>query len=74
MTALPRPEYPRPQFERSEWLNLNGEWRFDFDDANIGLKDTWFNSHNYSRKITVPFAFQTKLSGIGKIDFHDLFH
>ena len=22
---IPRPEYPRPQFERSEWINLNGE-------------------------------------------------
>ena len=21
---IPRPEYPRPQFERSEWINLNG--------------------------------------------------
>ena len=24
--AQPRAEYPRPQFERSEWVNLNGEW------------------------------------------------
>jgi beta-galactosidase/beta-glucuronidase len=71
MTALPRPEYPRPQFERTEWLNLNGEWRFDFDDANVGLKDSWFKTHSYSRRITVPFAFQTKLSGIGEIDLHD---
>ena len=22
--STPRPEYPRPQFERSEWINLNG--------------------------------------------------
>ena len=21
--AQPRPEYPRPQFERADWLNLN---------------------------------------------------
>lgn len=20
----PRPEYPRPQFEREDWINLNG--------------------------------------------------
>jgi beta-galactosidase/beta-glucuronidase len=72
MTALPRPEYPRPQFERNDWLNLNGEWRFDFDDANLGLKGSWYKSHSYSRRITVPFAFQTKLSGIGEIDLHDI--
>lgn len=72
MTALPRPEYPRPQFERAEWLNLNGTWRFDFDDANTGLKDCWYSQHQYSRHITVPYAFQTKLSGIGDIDLHDI--
>ena len=27
-----RPEYPRPQFERRKWLNLNGKWQFDFTD------------------------------------------
>ena len=29
--AQPRAEYPRPQFERSEWVNLNGEWNFELD-------------------------------------------
>ena len=28
---MPRPEYPRPQFERAAWINLNGTWNFDFD-------------------------------------------
>jgi beta-galactosidase/beta-glucuronidase len=70
--TVPRPEYPRPQFERAQWLNLNGEWRFDFDDANLGLKERWYNKHDHNRRITVPFAFQTKLSGIGEIDLHDI--
>jgi beta-galactosidase/beta-glucuronidase len=25
------PEHPRPDFERREWLNLNGRWDFAFD-------------------------------------------
>ena len=32
--------YPRPQLERKEWLNLNGEWQFLFDDeksCDLGL-------------------------------------
>ena len=33
---LPRPEYPRPQFRRPDWTNLNGEWRFAFDDDDAG--------------------------------------
>lgn len=27
---IPRKEYPRPQFERKAWLNLNGEWGLYF--------------------------------------------
>ena len=66
-----RKEYPRPQFVREEWLNLNGEWDFEFDDLNIGQKEKWFFKHEYSRKINVPFAFQTKLSGIHDKSYHD---
>lgn len=66
-----REEYPRPQFVRKDWLNLNGIWNFDFDDFNIGQKEKWFFNHDYNKKINVPFAFQTKLSGINDLKFHD---
>ena len=67
-----RTEYPRPQLVRENWLNLNGKWDFEFDDQNIGLKEKWFNSSKvFSRKIEVPFAYQTKLSGINDPSFHD---
>jgi hypothetical protein len=29
--TVPLPEHPRPDFERAEWANLNGEWQFRFD-------------------------------------------
>ena len=35
---MPRPEYPRPQFERSEWTNLNGTWTYIFDFGNSGAE------------------------------------
>lgn len=70
--STPRPEYPRPQLERAEWQNLNGEWLFDFDDADCGLRERWHENHAYGQKITVPFAFQAPLSGIGTNDFHDI--
>lgn len=58
--CVPRPEYPRPQFVREQWLNLNGEWEFSFDTA------------VYDRKIIVPFAHQTEKSGVNIQDFHDV--
>ena len=30
-SAIPREEYPRPQFARSTWMNLNGVWQFEMD-------------------------------------------
>ncbi len=72
MVQIPRPEYPRPDFARKgDWLNLNGSWDFDFDDTNVGDRESWHVRHAYSRKITVPFPFQAPLSGIGDWAPHD---
>ena len=69
--AIPRPEVPEPQFERDQWQNLNGPWEFDFDDANTGLGQHWENAaHKLGRNITVPFCFESKLSGIADTAFH----
>ena len=38
--TIPRSEHPDPQFQRKDWLNLNGEWDFEFDFGNSGLKRT----------------------------------
>lgn len=72
MISIPKNEYPRPQFRRKQWINLNGEWEFDFDDENVGKKEKWYLSHEYSRRIQVPFAYQTRLSGIHDTQFHDV--
>ncbi|HJT64835.1 MAG TPA: glycoside hydrolase family 2 TIM barrel-domain containing protein [Pyrinomonadaceae bacterium] len=69
--AIPRPEYPRPQFVRKQWLNLNGEWEFAFDDANQGLQLGWYDGRNLPGRITVPFAYQTPLSGINDKSIHE---
>ena len=31
MHDIPRSEYPRPQFQRKAYLNLNGAWQFEID-------------------------------------------
>jgi len=66
--TLPRPEYPRPQFVRAEWLNLNGEWGFEIDQADSGL-ERGVRDRELAQRIVVPFAPETKLSGIENVDF-----
>ena len=57
---LPLAEYPRPQFERKDWICLNGE----YDYAITG--DTADAPRKYSGKILVPFSVESELSGVGK--------
>lgn len=62
---IPLPEHPRPDFERSEWLNLNGSWAFEFDKIDAGEKAQWFNGKKtFSKTINVPFPWGSKLSGL----------
>ena len=66
---IPRPEYPRPQFERTDWINLNGEWTYKFDFVNSGFEHGYHNSKKFNDKIIVPFAPESKLSGVEYTDF-----
>ena len=61
---IPLPEHPRPDFERHEWLNLNGEWYFTFDRtaAEKGISDGQFSG--FDLKIRVPFPWGSRLSGV----------
>lgn len=67
-----RTEYPRPQFVRENWLNLNGVWEFDYDDNNVGISEKWYKEKELCKKINVPFCYESKLSGIEEYDFHDV--
>ena len=49
-------EYPRPQFERNSYLNLNGEWDYSLNNDKVKPK--------YKRKIIVPFPIESPLSGV----------
>jgi hypothetical protein len=72
---VPRPEYPRPDFVRDQWVSLNGPWGFQFDDENTGLSEQWWDGAKarvFARTIQVPFGFQSKLSGIGDTGYHDV--
>jgi beta-galactosidase/beta-glucuronidase len=65
---IPRPEYPRPQQVRPDWLNLNGQWEFEIDAGDSGL-ERGLRERELGGTITVPFAPESELSGVGHTDF-----
>ena len=66
---LPRAEYPRPQFEREAWVNLNGEWSYTLDLVKTGWERNLKDSKGFADKIIVPFAPESKLSGVEHKEF-----
>ncbi len=71
VAAIPRPEHPRPQFERAAWLNLNGAWSYVFDFGQSG-QDAGRDLHRstgFAERIIVPFCPESALSGVRHVDF-----
>ena len=70
MVNIPRSEYPRPQFVRESYINLNGEWDFEFDFGVSGKARKMYEPEaEFTKKIVVPFCPESELSGIGYKDF-----
>ncbi len=55
-------EYPRPQLQRQQWQNLNGHW-----DYAISQRDAQQVPEQWSGKILVPFALESRLSGVQRL-------
>lgn len=51
-----RNEYPRPQFERNEWVNLNGTWTCNIDPTGSGVEKNYKDSKGFEQEILVPFS------------------
>ncbi len=58
--SAPLSEYPRPQFVRDSYFNLNGSWKCEFS-ACESLPES------YTYDITVPFSPETPLSGVNRV-------
>ncbi len=68
--SIPRPEYPRPQMVRPDWLCLNGQWQFEIDASDSGLA-RGLRERKLAGQITVPFCPESSLSGVEHVDFMD---
>ena len=64
-TDIPRPEYPRPDFQRGtsegiDWICLNGTWEFAFDPDDTGEQEKWFTADSpWTLKIQVPYPWES---------------
>ncbi len=56
----PLPEYPRPQMQRTAWINLNGLWEYAISP------DSENKPAAFQGKILVPYAIESALSGVAK--------
>jgi beta-galactosidase/beta-glucuronidase len=59
--------YPRPQLRRASWSTLDGTWAFAFD-----AEGQWAlpAEVRFDRSIIVPFAPETRRSGVAKTGFY----
>jgi hypothetical protein len=63
--GIPLSEHPRPDFERADWVNLNGDWGFRTDAEQLGESLGWQQGGAvFPEVIRVPFPWGSKLSGI----------
>ncbi len=65
---IPIMAYPRPQLRRSDWICLNGPWKFTFDDDSRFARPS--DISEWLHTIEVPFAPESVRSGISDRGFH----
>ncbi len=65
-TGQARAENPRPDWERTDYVNLNGWWNFAFDQKEVGQKEGWYaaDAEISESFINVPFCWESSLSGV----------
>lgn len=62
--SIPLPEHPRPDFERPDWINLNGTWQFTFNSERGQYAAENDITAAFDHQITVPFGWGSPLSGV----------
>ena len=63
-SSIPLAEHPRPDFERAQWMNLNGHWAFTFDEAAATKAISENDLTGMDQSILVPFPWGSKLSEV----------
>ena len=63
--TIPRPEYPRPDLFRENWVTLNGQWQFEIDKEADGESRGLTYGNDLKAKITVRSAPKASSPALG---------
>ncbi|MBN2224135.1 MAG: hypothetical protein JW765_05625 [Deltaproteobacteria bacterium] len=64
--------YPRPDIKRERWLPLSGDWEFQFDPNDIGVREGW-HVKKLSKTIRVPYCIESRAAGLGDEKLYPVF-
>ena len=56
-------ERPRSVVRAGAYLLLDGQWRFERDDADCGLSEHWYTGHDYARTAHWPGSVKPAVEG-----------
>jgi hypothetical protein len=56
-------ERPRSVVRAGAYLLLDGQWRFERDDADCGLSERWYTGHDYARTAHWPGSVKPAVEG-----------
>ena len=74
MRRSPAPSTPSRWPSASTGRTSTATWQFRFDPEDEGLDAEWFDpeAEGFDREIVVPFAWESRLSGIGEVESPDV--
>ena len=65
--------HPRPQLARLQWMELDGDWGFAYDDDDVGIDERWMRTDApFTRTIRVPYPPESPASGISDPGIHQV--
>ena len=62
---------PRSVVRRTPFELLDGDWQFELDKDDAGLRENWFAAHKYKRTAKFPASIESQLEHAGDLQKRD---
>jgi len=64
--------HPRPDFSRTQWQSLVGQWDLFFDDIGSYTIERVIQENPFNKNIAVPYTYQSELSTVQDSRYHPI--